>query len=158
MCVRVSPWYNDSVRATKCLIRQLERIWRTTGLECDTQIYITEKHHQEDIDAAVETIEQCVAEIRSWMKTNSLKWNNSKTEVIVYGSAEHAPQTHPHTHAPTDTRTHINTHPHRHTHARAPNDTRTHTHAHTRAKTRTQTHTHPHSPTPTHVPTYTQAH
>ena len=88
MCVRVCPWYNDSVRATKCLIRQLERIWRTTGLECDTQIYITVKPLQEDIDAAVETIEQCVAEIRSWMKTNSWKWNDSKTEVIVYGIAE----------------------------------------------------------------------
>ena len=54
----------------------------------DTQIYITEKPHQEDVDAAVETIEQCVAEIRSGVKTNSLKLNDSKTEVIVYGSGE----------------------------------------------------------------------
>ena len=54
----------------------------------DTQIDITVKPHQEDIDAAVETIEQCVAEIRSWMKINSLKLNDSKTEVIVYGSAQ----------------------------------------------------------------------
>ena len=54
----------------------------------DTQIYITVNPHQEDIDAAVETIEQCVTEIRSWMKTNSLKLNDSKTEVIVYGSAQ----------------------------------------------------------------------
>ena len=55
----------------------------------DTQIYITVKPHQEDIiDAAVESIEQCVTEIRSWMKTNSLKLNDSKTEVIVYGSAQ----------------------------------------------------------------------
>ena len=54
----------------------------------DTQIYIIVKPHQEDIDTAVETIEQCVTEIRSWMKTNSLKLNDSKTEVIVYGSAQ----------------------------------------------------------------------
>ena len=54
----------------------------------DTQIYITVKPHQEDIDAAVESIEQCVTEIRRWMKTNSLKLNYSKTEVIVYGSAQ----------------------------------------------------------------------
>ena len=54
----------------------------------DTQIYITVKPHQEDIDAAVESIEQYVTEIRSWMKTSSLKLNDSKTEVIVYGSAQ----------------------------------------------------------------------
>ena len=54
----------------------------------DTQIYITVIPHQEDIDAAVETIEQCVAQIRSWMKTNYLKLNHWKTEVIVYGSAQ----------------------------------------------------------------------
>ena len=46
----------------------------------DTQIYITVKPHQEDIDAAVESIEQCVTEIRIWMKKNSLKLNDSKTE------------------------------------------------------------------------------
>ena len=51
----------------------------------DMQIYITVKPHQEDIDAAVESIEQCVTEIRIWMKTNSLKLNDSKTEVIVFG-------------------------------------------------------------------------
>ena len=54
----------------------------------DTQIYITVKPHQEDIDAAVESIEQCVTEIRIWMKTNSLKLNDYKTEVIVFGSAQ----------------------------------------------------------------------
>ena len=53
----------------------------------DTQIYITVKPHQEDIDA-VETIEQCVTEIRRWIKTNSLKLNDSKTELIVYVSAQ----------------------------------------------------------------------
>ena len=58
----------------------------------DTHVYITVKPHQEDIDAAVENIEQCVTEIRSWMKTNSLKLNDSKTEVIVYGSAQQLPK------------------------------------------------------------------
>jgi len=42
----------------------------------DTQIYIAVKPHQEDIDAAVESTEQCVTGIRSWMKTNSLKLND----------------------------------------------------------------------------------
>ena len=54
----------------------------------DTQIYIIVKPHQEDIDGAFESIEQCVTEIRIWMKTNSLKLNYSKTEVIVFGSAQ----------------------------------------------------------------------
>ena len=54
----------------------------------DTQIYTTVKPHQEDTDAAVESIEQCVTEIRIWMKTNSLKLNDYKTEVIVFGSAQ----------------------------------------------------------------------
>ena len=34
-----TPWYNDSIRATKCLRRQLERRWRTTGRECDGLAY-----------------------------------------------------------------------------------------------------------------------
>ena len=54
----------------------------------DTQIYITVKPHQEDSDAAVESIEQRVTEIRIWMKTNSLKLNDYKTYVIVFGSAQ----------------------------------------------------------------------
>ena len=51
----------------------------------DTQIYITMKPRQEDIDAAVECIERCVTEIRTRMKTNSLKLNDPKTEVILFG-------------------------------------------------------------------------
>ena len=41
--MRVCPWYNDSKRATKCLIRQLERRWRTTGLECDRLAYCLQR-------------------------------------------------------------------------------------------------------------------
>jgi len=46
------------------------------------------KPRQEDIDAAVECNERCVTEIVIWMKTNSLKLNDSKAEVIVFGSAQ----------------------------------------------------------------------
>ena len=38
-----TPWYNDSIRATKCLRRQLERRWRTTGLECDRLAYCLQR-------------------------------------------------------------------------------------------------------------------
>ena len=41
--VRVCPRYNDSIRATKCLIRQLERRWRTTGLEFDRLAYCLQR-------------------------------------------------------------------------------------------------------------------
>ena len=54
----------------------------------DTQIYITVKPGQEDIDTAVECIERYVTEIRIWMKTNSLKLNYLKTKVIVFRTAQ----------------------------------------------------------------------
>ena len=41
--MRVCPWYNDGIRATKCLIRQLERRWRTTELECDRLAYCLQR-------------------------------------------------------------------------------------------------------------------
>ena len=54
----------------------------------DTQTDITVKPRQEDIDAAIECIERCVTELRIWVKTNSLTLNDSKTEVIVFGSTQ----------------------------------------------------------------------
>ena len=54
----------------------------------DTQIYITVKLRQEDIDAVVECFEQCITEISIWIKTNFLKLNYSKIEIIVFGSAQ----------------------------------------------------------------------
>ena len=38
-----TPRYNDSTRATKCLRRQLERRWRTTGLEFDRLAYCLQR-------------------------------------------------------------------------------------------------------------------
>ena len=54
----------------------------------DTQIYIPVKPRQADIGAAFESIEQCVTEIMIWMKTNSLKPNDLKTEVTTFGSVQ----------------------------------------------------------------------
>ena len=38
-----TPRYNDSIRATTRLRRQLERRWRTTGLECDRLAYCLQR-------------------------------------------------------------------------------------------------------------------
>ena len=38
-----TTWYNDGIRATKCLKRQLERRWRTTGLDCDRLAYCLQR-------------------------------------------------------------------------------------------------------------------
>ena len=38
-----TPWYNDSIRSQKCVIRQLERRWKTTGLECDRLAYCLQR-------------------------------------------------------------------------------------------------------------------
>ena len=59
----------------------------------DTQIDITMKPRQEDIDAAVECIDRCVTEIRIWMKTTPLKSNDSKPGLIIYGSAQQLKET-----------------------------------------------------------------
>ena len=38
-----TQWYNDSVRSQKCVRCQLERRWRTTGLECDRLAYCLQR-------------------------------------------------------------------------------------------------------------------
>ena len=53
-----------------------------------SQIYIPVKPRQADIGAAVECIEQCVTQIIIWMKTNSLKPNDLKTDVTTFGSVQ----------------------------------------------------------------------
>ncbi len=56
------------------------------GYADDNQLYMSAKPVQGDVDAAVTRIQDCVAEIRGWMRTNFLKLNDSKTEVIVISS------------------------------------------------------------------------
>jgi hypothetical protein len=50
----------------------------------DTQLYVF--FNRGDIKDAVQRIEACVAEIRTWMAANLLKFNDSKTEAILIGS------------------------------------------------------------------------
>ena len=54
--------------------------------------YIPVKPRQEDIAAAVMHIEECVAEIRTWMSSNFLRLNDS-AEVIVFSSAQQLKKT-----------------------------------------------------------------
>ena len=52
----------------------------------DTQLYITFKSSQEPADSCITTLEKCIQEIRSWMRRNSLKLNDEKTEFLLFGS------------------------------------------------------------------------
>jgi hypothetical protein len=50
----------------------------------DTQIYIF--FDVADTDDAIRRVEDCIVEIRAWMSTNWLKFNDGKTEMILLGS------------------------------------------------------------------------
>ena len=63
----------------------VEDIIMSHGLECmiyadDTQIYFS--FNDLEMDTAVSRIEKCVSDIRSWMITNQLMLNDSKTEIL----------------------------------------------------------------------------
>lgn len=51
----------------------------------DVQIYISFKPDPASSSSALETVENCVSEIRSWMHSNKLKLNDGKTEAVVFG-------------------------------------------------------------------------
>ena len=50
----------------------------------DTQIYLSFK--PQEVVNACQVIEMCLADVRAWMALNCLCLNDSKTEVIVFGS------------------------------------------------------------------------
>lgn len=50
----------------------------------DTQIYLS--FEPQDVGIACQIIEKCLSEVRAWMALNCLCLNDSKTEVIVFGS------------------------------------------------------------------------
>ncbi len=54
----------------------------------DTQLYLSfDPRDPNDKPLAIQTIENCIAEIRDWMASNKLKLNDSKTEVLELSSA-----------------------------------------------------------------------
>ncbi len=50
----------------------------------DTQLYVSFKPDQVDVN--VQSLEECMKEIKKWMAQNHLKLNDSKTEVLVIGT------------------------------------------------------------------------
>ena len=52
----------------------------------DTQIYIQCKDNVESINEAVSKLENCIMEASDWMKQNSLKINENKTEFIIFSN------------------------------------------------------------------------
>ena len=52
----------------------------------DTQIYLSIDPEQVDVDSALQRIETCIDDIRTWMNQNFLKLNDSKTEFMVLRS------------------------------------------------------------------------
>ena len=52
----------------------------------DTQLYLSFNSSQQHANLAIATIELCINEIRQWMKANFLKFNDDKTEFLLFGS------------------------------------------------------------------------
>ena len=56
----------------------------------DSQLYIYfDPKKTADMNLSIHNLEQCINEIRIWMKSNLLKLNNDKTEVLLLGSTYH---------------------------------------------------------------------
>ena len=52
----------------------------------DTQIYIQCKDNVESINKAISKLENCIREASDWMKLHSLKFNEDKTEFIIFSN------------------------------------------------------------------------
>ena len=71
----------------------LGRIIRAHGLEHrlfadDSELYVFVKPVQAHVDCAIGRLEKCFHDIRTWMRSNFLKLNDDKTEVLLIGSRQ----------------------------------------------------------------------
>ena len=71
----------------------LGRIIRAHGLEYhlfadDSQMYLFVKPVQANVDGTIGILEKSCHEIRTWMRSNFLKLNDGKTEVLLIGSRQ----------------------------------------------------------------------
>ena len=53
----------------------------------DTQLYITFSPGTPAQASTIDHLNNCLKDVRSWMQSNLLKLNDSKTEVIIFGTA-----------------------------------------------------------------------
>ena len=56
----------------------------------DVQIYISFTPSSESSSSALQTLENCVSDVRHWMYKNKLKLNDTKTEAVLFGRKCHA--------------------------------------------------------------------
>ena len=53
----------------------------------DSQIYLSFRPHSSaSQDLAVSAIESCVADVRAWLVSHRLMFNDTKTELLIIGS------------------------------------------------------------------------
>ena len=69
------------------------RILRAHGLDYhlfadDLQLYVFVTPIQAQLDGAIGRLERCCEDIRAWMRSNFLKLNDAKTEVLLIGSRQ----------------------------------------------------------------------
>ena len=74
-------------------ISPLGRIIRAHDLDYhlfadDSQLYVFVKPVQANVDGAIGRLEKCCHDIRTWMRSNFLKLNDGKTEVLLIGSRQ----------------------------------------------------------------------
>ena len=54
----------------------------------DQQSYFSFQPTQNEVDAGISQLQECINDIRTWMRTNLLKLNDEKTEVMLIGTRQ----------------------------------------------------------------------
>ena len=79
-----------------CYTYPLGKIIRQHGLSMhfyadDSQLYVFFKPATTEKVTAIKQLEECIAEVRTWMRRSFLKLNEEKTEVIIFGTKSKLP-------------------------------------------------------------------
>ena len=54
----------------------------------DQQSYFSFQPIQNEIDEGISQLQNCISDIQTWMRTNLLKLNDDKTEVMLIGTRQ----------------------------------------------------------------------